>query len=451
MATETMTMDNATETTRLYVDQFRKVAETLPGAGLPWLEELRANGLDVFSRTGLPTPRNESWKYTNLRPLEKLTFRPASPGTAALPALDALPSVAPGTSHRLVFVNGHFCPGLSATGRLPGGVVLRSLAEALRDDPEMVAEHLGRTATLDTHPLLALNLAFLDDGAVLRLPRGAAVEDPIELVFLGSGGDLPIAWHPRLLVIAEDNAEATLVEHHVGLDGGVYFSNMAAELYLGQGARLRHYKIQREAETAFHLTTATTRLGRDACYDSFILNMGARLSRHEARSVLEGTGVTCRVSGAYAVRGQQHTDLTTLIDHAHPHGTSREVVKGVIDGQARAVFQGKIIVRPGAQKTDGHQLNRALLLSDQAEVDSKPELEIYADDVKCSHGATAGELDDDALFYLRARGVPLERARGLLVAAFLDEVLEEIGHDATRAHFLDRVQSWLGARGEENE
>ncbi len=436
-------------TIETYRDQFRTHAASLPGAGLPWMDELRAAGLDRFSKGGFPTQRNEAWKFTSLRPLEKVTFALAQDGAADSVPVDLIPSVMPvgEAAHRLVFVDGRFRRDLSNMAGLPEGVRLEPLADTLARDPEVVAEHLGRTATLDGHPLLALNLAFLTDGVLLRLAKGVTVETPIELVFIGTGAAVgPVSWHPRILILAEENSEATVVEHHVGLDGAVYFSNVASEVVVGRGARLHHYKMQREGTTAFHLATVTARLARDASYDTFVLNLGAALSRHEARSVLDGTGVECRISGAYAVRGQQHTDITTLIDHAKPRCTSREVVKGVIDDQARAVFQGKIIVRPDAQKTDGYQLNRALLLSDQAEIDSKPELEIYADDVKCSHGATAGELDDAQLFYLRARGIPLEAARGLLIAAYLDEAVDEIRHETVREHFRGRVHAWLEAR-----
>ncbi|MFM2041987.1 MAG: FeS assembly protein SufD [Pseudomonadota bacterium] len=431
-----------------FIDQFAAVAPTLPGAGLPWLAELRAAGIDRFAKTGLPTRKVEAWKFTSLRPLEKL-----APALAEAPANAAMAAITAGAvpalladAHRLVFVNGRFDPTLSAIGALPDGVVLDSLAAALARDPELVAENLGRTATLDGHPLLALNIAFLGDGLVLDLPRGVTLDRPVEVVFLTLPGATPSAHYPRILVVAEENSAATLVEQHVALGDGGYYTNAAAEIVVGRNARIRHYKHQADSLAAIHTAVVTTHVHRDAVYESFSLNTGAALCRHEARTILDGTGANCHVSGAYAVRGTQHTDFTSFIDHAKPHGTSRQVVKGVIDGEARAVFQGKIVVRPDAQKTDGHQLNRALLLSDTAEINAKPELEIYADDVKCSHGATAGELDDAQLFYLRARGIPLEVARGLLIAAFLDEAMEEIGDEAVRAAFQTRIHAWLEGR-----
>jgi len=236
------------------------------------------------------------------------------------------------------------------------------------------------------------------------------------------------------------------VEHHIGLGTGATLANHVGEVFVGEGASVHHYKIQREHTNAFHLSHTAARVASKGVYDNFILTIGAKLSRNEVRSVLDGEHADTHVSGAYMVRGDQHVDTTTLIDHAQPCCTSREVYKGAIDGTARAVFQGKIIVRPGAQKTDGYQQNRALLLSDTAEIDAKPELEIYADDVKCSHGATVGELDEQALFYLRARGIDKETARGLLIVAFLAEALEEIPEENVREYFQTMVSNWLSAR-----
>ncbi|WP_119678974.1 Fe-S cluster assembly protein SufD [Indioceanicola profundi] len=427
-----------------YLDQYKAALGSLPGTGLPWLTELRAAGIDRFAKTGFPTQRNEAYRFTSLRALERQNFAVAPRGGAAV-VPEQVPVVVEG-SHRLVFVNGRFDAALSSIGNLPQGVVLESMAAALTGNPELVAENLGRTATLDGHPLLALNMAFLGDGVVLRIPRGTVVREPVELTFLAAEGAEGQSWHPRILVLAEQNCEATLVEQHLSLAGGRYFANVAAEIVVGSGARIRHYKHQGEGPDAIHMATVTTRIARDATYDSFTLNTGSILCRHEARTLLDDVNGSCHVSGAYAVRGKQHTDFTSFIDHVKPHCTSRQVVKGAIDDEARAVFQGKIVVRPDAQKTDGYQLNRALLLSDRAEINAKPELEIYADDVKCSHGATAGELDDAQLFYLRARGIPLEQARGLLIAAFLDEAMEEIADETVRAVLQSRVHAWLGAR-----
>ncbi len=446
MAKNSMTTD--TNTIQPYLDHHGRVAAALPGGELPWLAALRETGLARFSRQGFPTARVEAWRYTSLRPLEKVAFEPA-PAAGGAVSIDVLPTVMPAgqASHRLVFVDGAFRADLSSVGALPEGAVVTSLGQALTGHAALLERYLGHVGVTDSNPFQALNTAFLADGLVVHLPKDVAVPDPIEVVFVGSGGGAgagkPTMHHPRILVVAEANAEATLVEHHVGQGDGVYFANHVTEIVAGEGARLHHYKVQRESAQAFHMATVTADLAKDASYDNFVLTMGGRLSRNEIKPVLNGTGVECRLSGSYMVNGQQHCDTTTVIDHARPHCTSREVYKGVIDGSAKAVFQGKIIVRPDAQKTDGYQLNRALLLSDTAEIDSKPELEIYADDVKCSHGATAGELDDDQLFYLRSRGIDLESARNLLISAFLADAIEEVRIDTVREAFQGMVTGWL--------
>ena len=416
--------------------------------GLPWLEALRTEGRRRFAGLGLPTPREEAWRFTNLGALDRLPWRTAPPDPVTVIPPDFLPSVVPAgeaPGPRLVFVNGTWRPDLSTPGPLPHGVVLTGLGSALSDHPAVVEAHLGRLAAVDGHALIALNTGLLASGALLVLPAGAVLERPVELVMIGagSGADRPLAWHPRLLVVAGAGSRATLVEHHLSLGGDPACVNLVAELFLGAGARFAHYKVQRENPASFHLATVTGRLERDAGYEGFLLTPGGRLSRNEIRLVLDGPGATARLNGAYLVRGRQHCDTTTLIDHAHPRGTSRQMFKGVLDGEARGVFQGQVLVRPGAQQTDGHQLHRALLLSDHAQIDAKPELEIHADDVKCSHGATVGDLDEDALFYLRARGIDRDRARSLLVAAFINEAIAEITNPTVAAAFESLADGWL--------
>ncbi|WP_207458343.1 Fe-S cluster assembly protein SufD [Azospirillum sp. SYSU D00513] len=436
----------APETARPYIEQFDRLQGELPGAGLAWLAELRRQGRDRFAEIGFPTVRNETWKYTNLRALDKLSFEPASPTPRA--GIDTLPTVRPAGAQgpRLVFIDGRFHAELSSTAGLPEGVELLSLADALRTKPDFVAEHLGRLAQPDDLPLVALNTAFLTDGPLLHVPQGVAVEQPVEIVHVTLAGDRPSAVHPRTLIVAGTGARVTVVEHHVGFGTGADLANHVAEVFVADEATVRHYKVQREGTESFHFSHAAATVGTNGHYDNFILTTGARLSRNEVRSTLAGTDSSTHVSGAYMVRGGQHCDTSTFIDHAQPNGTSREVYKGAIDDTARAVFQGKILVRPGAQKTDGYQINRALLLSDNAEIDSKPELEIYADDVKCSHGATIGELDEDALFYMRARGIEKDQARSLLIGAFLAEAIEEIADETVREAFQEIASGWMASR-----
>lgn len=408
-----------------------------------WLSKLRRVGLARFEALGLPTPKLESWKYTNLRPLERLEFR--QPPASAGDMLSSLASVAGPDAHRVIFVDGRFDRTLSTVNALPDGVELTSLAEVLATKPELVREHLGAVASAEMRAMVALNTAFIEDGFVLHLGRNVTLDQPVEFVFVNTGAEA--AHHPRNLILAEIGATATVVEHHVGPAGVGYFANSTTEILVGDNARVRHYRLQAESDAAIHIANVAVRVGRDATYDNFVFSLGARLSRNEIHSVLAGTGATCHLNGGYMIRGEQHADTTTLIEHAQPHGGSRETYKGVIDGSARAVFQGKIHVHRGAQKTDGYQLNRALLLSDSAEIDSKPELEIYADDVKCSHGATAGQLDEEAMFYLRSRGIPMPEARGLLIQSFVGEALAEINDEAVREAFAERAQTWLKGMG----
>ncbi len=425
-----------------FVEQFAAAKGALPGASLPWLADLRDGGMERFSERGLPTPRSESWKYTNLRPLEKIAF--GTPNGEAV-NLDRLPSLLPAgaSENRLVFVNGRYRGDLSTIKSQREGVTIGSLATALAGDGDGLGEHLGRIAPADGQPLLDLNTALMCDGLLLRLERGADVKTPIEVIYIGVAGEQPLAYHPRNLIVLEPNSQAVVIEHHVSLGRGATFANAATEISLGDGALLHHYKMQAEGAEAFTVGTMHASVGRDAHYDGFGMALGARLSRNEATVRLEGEGARCHLNGAYMMRGRQHCDNTTVIEHLVPHTSCREVFKGVLDDEARAVFQGRIVVHPDAQQSDGHQLSKAMLLSEKAEIDAKPELEIYADDVKCSHGATAGDLDHDALFYLRSRGLTEARARNLLIEAFLTESVEAIAAADLCPAFLASIADWL--------
>jgi Fe-S cluster assembly protein SufD len=419
----------------------------LPGADLGWLTELRESGINQFRRHGLPTPRMEAWKYTNLRALQKVTFAaPPAVSTQRPVGFDRAPSLLPSGEHvrRLVLTEGRFNPELSSIGDLPPGVTLEPLAQAIRRDPGGLQSYLGRIAHPVGQPMLALNTALMEDGAVLRVGRGAVLSEPVEVLHLGGLSDQAVAYHPRLLVLLEADSRAVLVEHFLGLGEQAYFANAATEIRVAEGARLDHIKVQGEGAEATHLASCHVWLDRQATFISFSLALGAQLSRNEVHVRLEGEGARCRVNGAYLMRGKQHCDNTTLIEHLKPDTSCREVFKGVLDDQSRGVFQGRIVVHRGADKTDGHQLCKTLLLSDRAEIDVKPELEIYADDVKCSHGATVGDIDEQALFYLRSRGIPEARARSLLIQAFLDEALDEVGIPALHEALLSRVAAWLG-------
>jgi Fe-S cluster assembly protein SufD len=343
----------------------------------------------------------------------------------------------------LVFINGRFNAAQSSIGALPEGVILASLADTLNAQPALLESHLGKTVEIARKPMAALNTAWIEDGLALIVPRGAAVPGNIEILFIANG-DTPVA-HPRLLVSLGDNAEATLIERHLGGAAGG-FTNQVAEIALGQGANLRHYILHAEPGASMAVETVVATVGRDAHYRSFALNAGGGLVRREVEVALKDTGATAQVDGAYLVDGERHSDTTILIDHQAAHCSSRQTQKGVIDDDGRAVFQGKILVRPDAQKTDGYQLSQTLLLSPRAEIDVKPELEIHADDVKCSHGATVGRLDADALFFLRARGIPEAEARALLIQGFIGGALDEIDRDDVREAFGVAAADWLQGR-----
>lgn len=415
-----------------YADQFAAVAPTLPGGGVPWLREAREAAIERFTRQGLPTPRTERWKYTNLNPLLKHAFTPATAVADGIAARD------PG----FLFVNGVLRHGDRAEA-LPAGLSLRSLQQVLDEEPELLAAHVGTLARSQDEPLVALNTAFMSGGYVLRVGRGVTSDKPVPLVFATEAAQTPTATHPRNLVIAEAGSRVVLIERHTGPAAGVTWANPVTEIVAEDGAVVEHYRFHEEGAEAFHVGLTAVRLGKEARYESLVMATGGALSRHEIRVALEGERAECRLLGGYLMRGRQHVDNTTEIVHAVPRTASRQIYKGVLDDHARGVFQGRVTVKPDAQKTDGHQLSRTLLLSDKAEMDTKPELEIHADDVKCSHGATAGELDDSALFYMRARGLDEAAARRLLTEAFFGDLAEAVTHPAARAAVETRVAAWL--------
>ena len=431
--------------TEPFAQEFNALAAQLPGAGTAWLDDLRRKSLDEYEAKGLPTPRTEAWKYTNLRRLARTGFVAGEAGSAA--AVTAIPEGVTVLEDAYVaaFVNGRFSAALSTLGGLPKGVEVGSLADKIANDPAALEGQLGQIVDGSALPMAALNTAFMADGLYCHVADGVVLDKPLHLVSIGYADGAALSFHPRHLIVAGAGSVATLVESHVG--SGSYFSNAVSEIVVGEGAVLNHYKLQNEGLEAFHLAANQVRLKDRAVYDGFVLQVGGRLARNEVRAHL-GERVECRVNGAYLGCGEQHIDNTTFIDHAAPNSSSREVFKGVLDETARGVFQGKILVRKDSQKTDGHQLNKTLLLSAGTEIDTKPELEIYADDVKCSHGATTGELEEEPLFYLRARGIDPHTARGMLVSAFIGEALDEIQAEAPREAFEAVVNGWLDKRME---
>ncbi len=389
-----------------------------------------------FAHLGFPTTKQEGWRSTPIGEVAATPF--AVPTRFDLPAsaLEAA-GVAAWPGARAVVVNGQYVPGLSDTSGLPAGVAVGSLAGALAGDGSLVEAHLARHAEYQSHPFRALNTAFLADGAFVHVPRGVVVETPIHMVFL-SAPEGPTVSHPRALVVVEPSAQVTLVEHYLGTAPAPYLANTVTEIVVGDGAVVDHYAVVRERDAAFHLASRQVHQGRASTVTTTTVTLGGALVRTDLGVRLAGEGAECTLLGLYVASGRELVDNHTTVDHVVPRCTSTELYKGIVGGRARAVFNGKVIVRPDAQKTDARQTNKNLLLSNDAVVDTRPELEIFANDVKCTHGATLGQIEADQLFYLRARGVPETTARGILMHAFAADLVERVKVPALRA-LLDDV------------
>lgn len=401
-----------------------------------WLAEIRREAFARFAALGLPAPRSEAWKYTNVARIARTPFRPAAgPGSVDVTAAFHFPA---GDGARVVFVNGRYSPELSRAG--DGVVVFRSLREALREDPQSVEPHLARHAGFQDSVFTALNTAFLEDGAFILIPRGAVVPEPIHLIFLSGtdGGGEPTISHPRNLIVAGPNSEAAVIETYIGQD--LYFTNAVTEIVCGDGSVLSHYKVQRESLSAFHVQTLQAVQDRASSFTSHNICLGGDLARTDLNVLFRAEGSECTLNGLFLAAGTQHMDNHTLVDHAKPHCTSRELYKGILDGRSRGVFHGKVIVRPDAQKTDAIQINKNLLLSREALVNSTPALEILADDVKCKHGSTIGQIDANALFYMRSRGIAEEEARALLTYGFAADLTGRLRVPWIRAE----IETFLG-------
>ena len=408
---------------------------------------LRQAAFARFAELGLPTTQDEEWKYTSLAPLAKIQFEPAA--QEKLPTLEQLDRLAGGSAGtgavRLVFVNGRHRPELSSHADAAGGAFIGSLGAALAERAELVEPELARHADYQRDALTALNTAFIEDGSFIHLPAQAILETPIHLLFVSTAPGNAALSQPRNLIVLGARSQATVIETYAGLSEGVYFTNAVTEVVLGENARLDHYKLQEESARAFHIALLQVHHGRDSRFTSHSVALGAALARNEVRALLASEGSECTLNGLYLATGKQHLDNRTLIDHQSPRCTSRELYKGVLDGQSRGVFSGRVLVRKDAQKTDASQSNKNLLLSDEALVDTKPQLEIFADDVKCAHGAAVGQLDEDALFYLRSRGISQEAAKSLLTYAFASEMVNLIPLGPLRAHVRELVTSRLPA------
>jgi Fe-S cluster assembly protein SufD len=415
-------------------------AQSRQGKDPAWLSRLREKAGEVFESRDFPTTRDEEWKYTNVTPLLKVPYGEASDFDARGLTREQIERFTFGESRgsQLVFVNGRFAPEHSNLDALPTGCVVANLADIPREHGAVARDHLAAHADYNDKTFTALNTASLGDGAFVYVPEGKAVEPPIHLLFLSTAKE-PVMSSPRALIVACKGAVATIIESYAALDEGVYFTNAVTEVVVREDAVINHYRLQEESERAFHVATTEVRQERASYYTSYAISLGGELARHDLNVALTDENSETTIDGLYVVTGRQHADNHTTIDHQRPHAVSHQLYKGILDGRARAVFNGKVFVREGALLTDARQLNKNLLLSPDAHVDTKPQLEIFADDVKCAHGATVGQLEDEELFYLASRGVPPERARALLTYGFAEDVISRIKVKSARERLGRRI------------
>src|SRR6478672_4152363 len=399
---------------------------------LRWLQSLREDAFARFSEAGFPTTHDEDWRFTNVATVASTSFELAGPEVVSKEQLE--PFGALQFDCCLVFVNGIFSGELSTVPATPKGVTVGSLAAQLKEDPASLGPHLGRYLNIQRDAFAALNTALIEDGVYVHIPRSVVVETPIYVLYVTVPGATPTMNHPRNLIVAEESSQVTVVEDYVSLGDGVTFSNAATELVAGDNAHVSHYMIVREGDHAYNFSTLRIQQGRHANVATHSLLLSGALLRNNVHPVLAGEGAECLINGLFMVNSGQHMDNYMLVEHAAPHCSSRQFYNGVLNGQGHGVFHGRIIVHKDAQKTDAKQTNRNLLLSDDAQIDTKPQLEIYADDVKCTHGATIGQVEENALFYLRSRGLDEAAAKHLLLLAFANECLDRMNSAQMRKY-----------------
>ena len=413
------------------VKQFSRMA---PATQPTWLLPMRKAGLASFADQGFPTLHDEDWRFTNVAPIAQLPFalaREAVVNGAESRLIDES-AFAKLPGHRLVFVNGFFCAKLSNVKPVAGGVRIENLSAALAKDSALIEKHLGKYAHTAKNTFAALNQAFFTDGAFIFVPQGVEVAELVQLIYISSAKENGEVILPRNLVIAEANSKLTVVESYISTGNVAYFTNAVTEILAGDNAKVEHIKLQDEAMDAFHIATIAGEFGRSSNVTVHSFALGAKLSRTNIRAKLAGEGLECILNGLYLTKDEQLADHHMIVEHAQPHCASHEYFNGILDDKSKGVFHGRIYVHPIAQKTDAKQTNKNLLLSDDATADTKPQLEIYADDVKCTHGATIGQLNDESIFYLRTRGIGMDTARQMLIHAFAGEIIERIKCEPAR-------------------
>ena len=421
-------------------------AELPAEGGESWLRDLWRRGADQFANLGFPSNKSEEWRFTQLSPITRTQFRAARREAKARPISEAIDRLTFGdeAAAEVVFVNGFFCPELSNLGSLPHGITVRPLEQALESDSKLLREHLAKHASIEANPFVALNTGSLRDGAFIHVARGAVVEQPVHLLFISTIGNEPAAAHPRVLMVAEQGSQVSLVETYGSAGEGVYFNNVVSEIVAGPDARIDHCKLQLESLQAYHLATMQVDVARGADFVSHSASVGSRITRNDLNVRMAEDGAQATLNGLVWIGGEQHVDNHTNLDHAAPNCPSHELYKHVLGGKSTAVFKGKILVRQPAQKTDSKQTSKTLLLSDDAVINSQPALEIYADDVKCTHGSTIGPVDEEQVFYLRSRGVSLDAARHLLTYAFAADITRRIKVEPVRRRLENLMAAQQG-------
>jgi Fe-S cluster assembly protein SufD len=426
-----------------YLASFTEFEKRASGNNSPWLRKLREDAFARFCQTGFPTTRDEDWRFTNVSAISRTQFSLERKSDVRISVSDLKTWQIEGACAQFVFVDGQFRADLSRLGQLENGITVSSIKEETARSAKLLEAHFGRYLDTQRDPFSALNTAFVEDGAFVHVTRGVALEQPIHLLFISTAADSPRMVHPRNLLIFEKETQATVVEEYVSLGGGTILCNSATELVAGENSTISHYMIEREDKDAFNISTLRMQLERSANVASHSLLLGGGLVRNNVHPVLAGEGAECLINGLFVGNGRQHLDNYMHVEHASPHCSSRQFYNGILDDQAHGVFHGRIVVHKDAQKTDAKQTNRNLLLSDNAQIDTKPQLEIYADDVKCTHGATIGQIEENALFYLRSRGIDEVSARRLLLMAFAGECLDRMREGSAREHAEQLIHEHL--------
>ncbi len=443
-------MNDRIEIKDWYLSRFIDFENSLNGESVKPIHKLRKEAIENFSQLNFPTTHDEDWKYTNITPLLKYNFKPFD-GEITLNEDQIKKFLFKNISkNRLVFVNGHFVKRLSKTINLPNGVIVGNIASEIKNDSNVIDKHFSKYANYKDHIFTALSTAFTRDGAFIFIPDGKIVDEPIHILFITDSKDEKILTQPRNLFVAGKNSQVSIIEHYTSINDDIYFTNVVSEIVAGQDSIIDHVKLQEESINSFHISREEIDQERGSNFTSHSISFGGEIARNDIQSRFNDQGSECTLNGLYLLKGKQLYDSHTMIDHAKPHCNSHEHYKGILDDQSRGVFNGKVLVRPDAQKTNAFQENNNIILSDDALVNTKPQLEIFADDVKCSHGATVGQLDMDSLFYLKSRGIGEEKARTILIHAFASDIVKTIKIESVKNYLEDILENTFNKESSRN-